>query len=43
MTLHTFHLAEVPRAVGVRALTRPPALECFVTTKLPSGRASMMG
>lgn len=25
MTIHTFHLAEVPRAVGVRALTRPPS------------------
>ena len=25
MTLHSFHLAEVPRRVGVRALLRPPA------------------
>ncbi|NYJ00577.1 hypothetical protein HNR19_001275 [Nocardioides thalensis] len=25
MTVHTFHLAQVPAAVGVRALSRPPA------------------
>lgn len=24
MTVHTFHLAEVPRRVGARALVRPP-------------------
>ena len=25
MTVHTFHLAEVPPSVGARALLRPPA------------------
>ena len=25
VTIHSFHLAEVPRRVGVRALLRPPS------------------
>lgn len=42
MTIHSFHLAEVPRRVGVRALVRPPSgstpgldhLECLSLMRL---------
>ena len=36
MTIHTFHLAEVPASVGARALVRPPVAGAAPGSTTPS-------